>query len=108
MANHGESFNRIIITGKAPAGTKAGGAAAGGESLGFVERRRVPRPLPAPEVIEKNSDSIWAEFESVVPYNKANQSAPAPKPKSTDKPEPLWLDTIVDNGLADTNFDKDL
>lgn len=52
-----------------------GGAAAPEE---FVERRRVPRPLPVPEVIEGNGgDTDWALWEDVVRMQKAQDQESA-------------------------------
>lgn len=112
MENNTESSGRKVILGKhAPeaAGlTPAAAVAPVDGSLGFIERRRFPRPLPAPVVTEKNSDSIWAEFDDVVPYKKEAVPAPVTPPKAVDNQDPAWLDTILDNGLADRRLDKDI
>jgi len=33
--------------------------------LGLTERRQLVRPLPKPEVLERNLDSDWAEFHAL-------------------------------------------
>ena len=42
----------------------------------FKERRRFPRPLPAPEVIEGNGDADWALWGEAVQENSADRSLP--------------------------------
>ena len=37
------------------------------KTTGNDERRRLPRELPAPEVVELDSDSAWAEFQALTP-----------------------------------------
>ncbi|MCX8520424.1 MAG: hypothetical protein ORN28_02670 [Rhodoferax sp.] len=34
--------------------------------LGLAERRRSVRPLPVPLVVERHSDSAWAEFQALI------------------------------------------
>ena len=34
--------------------------------LGLTERRRSVRPLPVPLVVERHSDSVWAEFQALI------------------------------------------
>ena len=34
--------------------------------LGITERRRSVRPLPVPLVVERQSDSVWAEFQALL------------------------------------------
>lgn len=37
--------------------------------LGLTERRRLVRPLPAPEAVESDGDSAWAAFQSLISDN---------------------------------------
>ncbi len=63
------------------------------------EFRELHHPASVPAGIEKNSDSIWAEFESVVP----DRSTPLPASETQDDD---WVDTLSHNEFADTVRDE--
>jgi hypothetical protein len=52
-------------------------------------------PAPVPTGVEKNTDSVWAEFESVVP----EEYTPQPDPVTRDED---WVDTLSQNDFVDT------
>jgi hypothetical protein len=43
----------------------AGGKKAASLELGLTERRRLIRPLPVPEVVESDRDSVWGAYQSL-------------------------------------------
>jgi len=43
------------------------------------ERRRFPRPLPVPEVVEDNSDAAWEEFHKISDSNWAALAGMVPQ-----------------------------
>ncbi len=38
------------------------------QTTGHDERRRLPRELPVPDVLERDSDSAWDEFQALTPH----------------------------------------
>lgn len=64
-------------------------------SPGWVEPHELHHAASVPTGIEKNSDSIWAEFESVVPVKLPLQ--PESEAQSDE-----WADTLTPSEYADT------
>ena len=64
-------------------------------SAAQVELRELHRPASVPDGVEKNTDSVWAEFESVVP----EKFTPSPESVMQDDG---WVDTLTPSDFVDT------
>ena len=66
--------------------------------LNAGERRRFPRPLPVPEVVEGNEDSDWSLWEESVSFQDSQMQPVGP----TTKPMPLQAVTPgIDSEVID-------
>ena len=65
------------------------------EASAAVNMPDLQHPAPVPTGVEKNTDSVWAEFESVVP----EKYTPQPDPVTRDED---WVDTLSQNDFVDT------
>ncbi len=60
-----------------------------------ADTRDLQHPDPVPVGSEKNSDSIWAEFDSMVQQKVAT-------PAEADNRDEDWIDTLSQNEFEDT------
>jgi hypothetical protein len=60
-------------------------------SSDLVERRRDPRPLPLPEVVEVDSDSAWAAFHG---GGSSTDETLAPSASNRDFDATMYVDTV--------------